>query len=836
MTDAGRRSTHARRSGAFNDQDVTDLFNHYNQNNNNNSNNSNNNNNNLQPPARSLRSANSRYSLNEQFAATRREYEFGFDDSASSFMDLSIYGPQSQGHDVDGSEGAKELHVSRDHFELLCVPRHAPTREQVRRAYFRLFRLLDSESQPKQMRAVAAVYMADVQDAFETLVEDARRERYLEDLLVEENSQESDEADEIQTDTVAGPRQHSILPVPFPSSTDLGVRFVAEKGQTSSRQPGSAQKLPSVTPLDFCIGHSTSLPLPTLGRLLAIGVHRIQAAARSESLKVTDQEKPPEIAPILRTAPVLTLTAASYGLARDFTTVPPALLTDRYQPLLPEALPRHRMAQLLGNRPSPLVSLRLRQDLFLDKGVNNSGPSAVVELESEIFPQPALTGRFARTIQPPGHAQPLDLELMVSTTPTAFSPRPPRAGVGLSRRLGSGTGFLCADSGDFFWPSQVRAIDEATTCAGFPQFSKEHLNGKSLLSSIISPLLFLRTEPTVEVGYTSLAAGNLGLLGATGRPFLAPADRGIKGLDMETSKPSIRNRGSWAVSAAASSGQVAGYLRYGLDLVSALPKAVSSRLPFRPSAYHVEVELCTVRYLAIRALRRTSSRSSVGFEVGLSPVSLHLSLYWSRLAQRLRLPILLRSGSSSSSSSSNNSAASRTAVLWAVAIPMFALAALDLVRKKPQRRSVNAAAADSVARRRAEADELTAVLATGTQARQTAERIRGGLVILAAKYGVPGSTYSGMTVFNSEFEVADVTIAVAALVVGADQEDGAGSLYIPQGLRKSRLVGFWDPAPGQTKVLQVKYVYCGKEGIVEVRGRDELRLPPVVFDEKGSTR
>lgn len=816
MTDAGRRSTHARRSGAFNDQDVTDLFNHFNQNNNH-----------LQPAARSLRSANSRYSLNEQFAATRKEYEFGFDDAASSFMDLSIYAPESQGHDVEGSGVAEEqLHISRDHFELLCIPRHALTREQVRRAYFRLFRLLDSESQPKQMRAAAAVYMADVQDAFETLVEDARRERYLEDLLAEEDGQESDEADRSETDAVGAPRRYSILPAAlFPYSTDLGVRFIAERNRPSPRQPGSAQMLSSVMPMDFCIGHSTSVPLPTLGRLLATGIRRIQAAAHPESLQVTDQEKPPKIAPILGTAPVLTLTAASYGLARDLTTVSPALLTDRYQPILPEALPRHRMAQLLGNRPSPLVNLRLKQDLFLDKGVNNGGPSAVVELESEIFPQPSLTGRLARTIHPKGHAQPLDLELMVSTTPTALSLRPPRAGVALSRRLGSGTGFLCADSGDLFRRSQARAIDEATTCAGFPQFSKEHIGRKSILSSIISPLLFLHTEPTVEIGYTSLATGNIGLLGAAGRPVLAPADRGIKGLDLETSDLGASSRGSWTVSAAASSGHAAGYLRYGLDLVLALPQAFKSRLPFRPSAYHVEVELCTVRYLAVRALRRTSQRSSVGFEVGLSPASLHLSLYWSRLAQRLRLPILLRSGS--------GSAASRKAVFWAVVLPMFALAALDLARKKPQKRGV-AATADSIARRRAEADELTAVLATGTQARQTAERMRGGLVILAAKYGVPGSRYSGMTVFNSEYEVADVTIAVAALVVSADQDDKAGSLHIPQGLRKSRLVGFWDPAPGQTKVLQVKYVYCGKEGIVEVPGRDELRLPPVVVDEKGS--
>jgi DnaJ family protein C protein 11 len=83
------------------------------------------------------------------------------------------------------------------------------------------------------------------------------------------------------------------------------------------------------------------------------------------------------------------------------------------------------------------------------------------------------------------------------------------------------------------------------------------------------------------------------------------------------------------------------------------------------------------------------------------------------------------------------------------------------------------------------------------------------LVILSAKYSVSGAPPD---------EIADVTVAVAALVAG-------GQLLIPKGLRKSHLLGFWDPAPLTTKVLLVRYLYQGKENSVEVSGRDELRLP-----------
>ncbi|PSR87425.1 hypothetical protein BD289DRAFT_482158 [Coniella lustricola] len=184
--------------------------------------------------------------------------------------------------------------------------------------------------------------------------------------------------------------------------------------------------------------------------------------------------------------------------------------------------------------------------------------------------------------------------------------------------------------------------------------------------------------------------------------------------------------------------------------------------------------------------------------------------------------------------------------------------------------------------RRAEADNLVTLLAQPVRHRQRLERERGGLVILSAKYGVvaasssssawPLSTAfatptpaapvtanaaSSFLFFGSDAlspqpssqlatpplppflgpewpdpeEVADVTVAVAALVDDESEQQDApatdqkGSLYIPRGLRKSKLLGFWDPQPGRTKCLMVKYVYEGREGVELVMGREELRLP-----------
>ncbi len=66
-------------------------------------------------------------------------------------------------------------------------------------------------------------------------------------------------------------------------------------------------------------------------------------------------------------------------------------------------------------------------------------------------------------------------------------------------------------------------------------------------------------------------------------------------------------------------------------------------------------------------------------------------------------------------------------------------------------------------------------------------------MILSAKYGVKARDAGDATAWAA----AEVTVAVAALI-------GRGRLFISSGVRKSRILGFWDPDPAEEKVLQVQ--------------------------------
>lgn len=140
-----------------------------------------------------LRSTASRYSLNDQFAATRQDIEFGFDDGASTF-DRSTMASMAIDEQHDGSEDvAGPLTVTDfydpsalqgierviDPYDLLVLPPN-PSPRDIRRAYFRLFLLLYPDTHPPKLRKAAGVYFTLVQAAFEQLI--GPEKRVLQDL------------------------------------------------------------------------------------------------------------------------------------------------------------------------------------------------------------------------------------------------------------------------------------------------------------------------------------------------------------------------------------------------------------------------------------------------------------------------------------------------------------------------------------------------------------------------------------------------------------------------------------------------------------------------------
>ncbi|KZL70572.1 hypothetical protein CI238_01597 [Colletotrichum incanum] len=732
----------------------------------------------------SLRSASSRFSLNEQFAATRQEYEFGDDDASSIIERMTIASDLGDDSTIAVNTGIGDADapdgVEGDYYDLLCLAKDPSlTPGQIRRAYHRLVLYLHKDGLPENLHGVAQPYFNQVQKGFETLIDPHRRALYdasrLRDLT---NTPEVplDEDYRYAYDLSLKEQLRQRAADVMQTSSDLGIRFDASK---AVRQ-GSA-----VTPLDFTLSHSVTVGLPVLGRMVertalstsqraASSSKRVPSIALNESEEATaDHSREPMI---YLPPPQLTLTGSVYGIVEEIYRVPLPLLADRYQPLLPLTIPRKRIMQLAEQRPCPLISLKFRQDIIHRTAEDRIAKTAI-EVESEVLPESSIMARVSHPIHLPNDPNPILLEGSVRSG-SSWTRAPPRVGVGIHRWMGAGTAYAIADSGDWsVWPGE--------TIKFFTDFS---LVSKDQLLTEFP----MRTSASLEMGYTTSPER----MPSTGHEDSPRGECGIRGLDYEKS---ISNDGSWTVSASLTANTVAGYLRYGRDLP--LPG---------PSPTRLEIELCSNslldRHVAVRNLWAIGRFSKLGLELGVSPHSLYLSLYWSRLSQRLSIPILL----------SPRAEYSPSIFFYASVAPLLAFAARHFLWKPKRARPAEVDLQAYVARKRAAADDVASLLAGAVEARQRIERQRGGLVILSAKFGVKDEGCGGDWAAE---EVADVTLAVAALV-----EDGR--LRIPAGVRKGSLLGFWDPAPLRRKALHVRYLWRGKENIVEVMGRDELVLPP----------
>lgn len=462
-------------------------------------------------------------------------------------------------------------------------------------------------------------------------------------------------------------------------------------------------------------------------------------------------------------------------------------------------------------------------------------------------------------------SEPLHVEASISLAPSQGSSFAPRLGLAAHRRdsILGGILFACADSGSWMtaWSERAAVWSRRIRDVSTPWYSL----------------------PTMEIGYSfSDDATILGM--QSGRPFTKQAKSGLRRLHDEVDLVGhLRHRQrtsfrSWTISGAVTTGGVAGYLRYAKHLSHLFPSHPNKRHSHRLARdLYLEAEICAQKthggglislekilsgawgqtetsHIAVRGLKSVGKSSRFGLEVSINNNasscnnSVVLSLYFSNqiddgnpggLSRRMALPILLLQDTSSPRSSST------TNLIYAAAVlPMLGCAAIDLYRSwrkrsarkegkedekdETEKKQKNAKRARLYRQRRAEADELVTLLAGPVTERQQQQRQHDGLVIISAKYGVLAASPTSRNNSSSQSpppqwaapeDVADVTVAIAALV------DNEGKVCIPQGVRKSRLLGFWDPEPGRRKYLVVRYAWGGREAVKAVMGREELRLP-----------
>ncbi|KAK2596970.1 hypothetical protein N8I77_012848 [Diaporthe amygdali] len=864
----------------------------------------------LQPQQRynpSLRSVSSRFSLSDQFAATRREYEFGFDDGASfittdaevetdqedtltgtgSFDGVIVTPPASHRGAGNAPRQSGIEGIRRSHYELLSVPVGDEASERdIRRAYFRLCDILRSDNIPAQHRDVAERYLGHVRAAFETLISKHSRDDYDASLLDEELEDAtllSGEEDEGDGDTRQAGRVNTQLVRELRrqqerESTDIGLHMDVQSIVSSGHRELYLQR---GLPATLSLTQTSITSIPAISQALQPKLRQFRkslgGAAASGAVKVEKNE-------LYCTTPNVTLTSSIFATDAKDSFLPPASVLARQQNLSHDTLPKDRQLQWFSFYFAPTLNLKLRQELFVrEPGLSEAAlrrtlPDAVVEIETDTLNAASLTARASHVLRFNGDeedehqpAEPLHTEASVSVSrawPAASYK--PRFGLGLHRRVGGhngGTVFACADSGtpslweglspsSFFKDSVRRRLDRDSTGASWRNYMDQlsQMFGPGGMPNYYSP-------PTLEVGYKfgAFSEDTLGL--RSGRAFTKPAGSGLRRLHDSVTLCGPGKGASWTISGAFTPGGVAGYLRFGRNLLSSLPDLEHSLIPNRFRGLlgcRFEAELSTytsrpsnllgrvhslgrseISRLAVRGLKKVGKSSKVGLEMSMSSTnsSLVLSLYYSTKNNKsLTIPLMLFRDQPSHYQFLTK------VLLWASFLPTLALAALDhsltllprasaASQEEKGRRSQDIQ--KYIAARRAEADDLVTVLAEPIMQRQRVQRERGGLVILSAKYGVidgsstspPSDSSTGPPAiqlgpnWTSPEEVADVTVALAALV------DDDGTLSIPEGLRKSRLLGFWDPRPRRTKCLLVRYMFRGQEKVKEVMGREELALP-----------
>ncbi|KAH6845291.1 hypothetical protein B0I37DRAFT_344153 [Chaetomium sp. MPI-CAGE-AT-0009] len=738
-----------------------------------------------------------RHSLRSQFATTRQEYDFGFDDASSSILERSTLASEAvHGHEVDdagaGDGGTARSAFSqgsagsRDYYELLCLPRGPSlSPDQVWEAAHRLAQVLAVNKQPPRLQGPAAFHMGLVQAAVETLIDPSRRLGY--DLArASKTDSDSDEEgiygdspDSGTSESYETRLQEQYLLLAQRESragTDLSLRLDATSLVDFQRglwRPGSGPEI-----MDISLQKTACTSVPALRRPIERAAMFIQNLGPKKELKS-------EGAHYLRlTDPTVTVTASAHGLLEPFKLAP--LLHDRYQPPGPPLHGRKRVEQLLTTRFLPFLSLNFRQELFWQPvSYPITLPKLVIEQELEVLPQPSTTTRIGQSINLFSKDAPLNVEISARKLLSRRSELLSNVGLAVHQRIGPGTAFFVADVSDW-------GLITSKECRELFRFSK--------LSGGLKPIMdAFRNPPTVEIGY-AFGRHDLGM--PSDKALTKPAKRGLTSLDSDVDE---QKRSALTISTGLGAGKPTAYLRYGRDLFAdpnpAKPSANPQRRTTKAGGFRAEAELATTTqhdfFLAFRALKRVGRFSKAGLEVGLSPSSLQVSLYWSRLNQRISLPLLTTTTVTTTTTTKSNTPIPpiNHLLLTTLLLPLTAFSAWEAythLQHAKQAAATNAVTtqrrqrqlAAHVAARRAEADELTVALAAGVGPRQAAARKRGGLVVVSAKYGVRG----------------------------APPDEG-------------RLLGFWDPAPGRVKVLRVVYLWEGKEKVVEVSGREELRLP-----------
>ncbi|KAG9148846.1 hypothetical protein Leryth_023181 [Lithospermum erythrorhizon] len=127
---------------------------------------------------------------------------------------------------------------------------------------------------------------------------------------------------------------------------------------------------------------------------------------------------------------------------------------------------------------------------------------------------------------------------------------------------------------------------------------------------------------------------------------------------------------------------------------------------------------------------------------------------------------------------------------------------------------------EQVQEARAAAEKAQKLLENVANRKRSRQEETGGLVITKALYGnLKVLSKSGATNDETELQILDVTVPLNFLV------NDSGQLKLHEGVKKSGIMGFCDPCPGEPKQMHVEYTYRGNYYEVTVDDYEILQLP-----------
>nr|XP_029148922.1 chaperone protein dnaJ 13 isoform X2 [Arachis hypogaea]XP_029154187.1 chaperone protein dnaJ 13 isoform X2 [Arachis hypogaea] len=156
-------------------------------------------------------------------------------------------------------------------------------------------------------------------------------------------------------------------------------------------------------------------------------------------------------------------------------------------------------------------------------------------------------------------------------------------------------------------------------------------------------------------------------------------------------------------------------------------------------------------------------------------------------------------------------------------IPKFIIKPYYLRRNKQKALEKDEKTSSQVKEARAAAEKAQKLQENVANRKRNKQLETGGLVIMRALYGnervLCNLNSSSETSLESTSEVIDVTIPLNFLV------NDSGQLKLHEGVKKSGIMGFCDPCPGEPKQLYIEYAYAGNEYKVSVGDYEELIIP-----------